>query len=308
MAERKLTDGERINAVQNAFIEKLNQVLDFIPGYRGYRKGVENVVNMAQGNPSNYSATDYARDLGYSMVPFYSAYDNAINGQPQDWKGNALEAALFFTPIRGRHYGKPVRGPRQEVRVNERGVPNMEDLKAWELDKSTRFSDAYYKAVDEMTPDKKVEWIDQQLQYQRQQMDQKAGYIDYVSKQVGYPDVKDRIIEKTRKEMEEINARMIELDGQRTEAVLNTMDEHRLPFVEQLQELGGIESSPNLYKDPAKQQLQRLREDERVNQYIDSYLARKLNQEYGEEAARRYYNELRADQPWKQLDFDKIPK
>lgn len=40
----ELNDKERIDAVQNAFIEKLNQVLDFIPGYRGYRKGVENAA------------------------------------------------------------------------------------------------------------------------------------------------------------------------------------------------------------------------------------------------------------------------
>lgn len=101
MVERKLTDSERINAVQNAFIDKLNQVLDFIPGYRGYRKGVENAVNMAYGNPSNYSAADYARDLGYSMAPFYGAYDNAINDQPQDWKANALEAAMIALPLHG---------------------------------------------------------------------------------------------------------------------------------------------------------------------------------------------------------------
>lgn len=184
----------------------------------------------------------------------------------------------------------------------------LEDLKAWELDKSTRFGDTYYKALDEMTPEKKVDWLDEQLRYQRQQMDQKGSYIDYVNGQQVGQDVKDRIIEKTRKEMEEINAKMLDLDNQRTEAVLNTMDEHRIPFVEQLQDLSGIEANPNLYKDPAKQQLPRLREDERVNQYIDSYLARKLNQEYGEDAARHYYDELFGERPWRQLDFDKIPK
>lgn len=96
----ELNNKERIDAVQNAFIEKLNQVLDFIPGYRGYRKGVENVVNMAQGKPNRYSVGEYIKDLGYSVVPFYGAYDNYVNDQPQDWKGNAIEAVLVGLPIK----------------------------------------------------------------------------------------------------------------------------------------------------------------------------------------------------------------
>lgn len=96
---KKLSEGERLSLVQNAFINKLNQVLDMVPGYRGYRRGVENVINMAQGNPSNYSAADYARDLGYSMVPFYGAYDDYINDREQDWTRNAVEAALLGIPV-----------------------------------------------------------------------------------------------------------------------------------------------------------------------------------------------------------------
>lgn len=96
----ELNNKERIDAVQNAFIEKLNQVLDFIPGYRGYRKGVENVVNMAQGKSNRYSVGEYIKDLGYSVVPFYGAYDNYVNDQPQDWKGNAIEAVLVGLPIK----------------------------------------------------------------------------------------------------------------------------------------------------------------------------------------------------------------
>lgn len=253
-------------------------------------------------NPEG-SALETLKLAAEDIVPFYGNYRN--NGDLSDY---AKEAVLFFTPIIGSHYGRPVRGPRQQVRVNELGVPNMEDLKAWELDKSGRFSDTYYKALDEMTPDKKVNWLDEQLQYQRQQMEQKLDYIDYVKSQPMGQDIKDYIIEKTRKEMEEINTKRLDLDAQRTEALLNRMDEHRTPFVDQLQDLSGIESNPNLYKDPAKQQLSRLREDDRVNQYIDSYLARKLNQEYGEAAARRYYDALFSERPWRQLDFDKIPK
>lgn len=105
MAERKLTDGERISKVQQAFMDKLNQVLDFIPGYRGYRRGVENVVGMIQGQPNRYSVNDYIKDLGYSMVPFYSAYDNYINDQLQDWKMNAIEAAMLALPIKGNMRG-----------------------------------------------------------------------------------------------------------------------------------------------------------------------------------------------------------
>lgn len=96
----ELNNKERIDAVQNAFIEKLNQVLDFIPGYRGYRKGVENAVGMAQGKPNRYSVGEYIKDLGYSVVPFYGAYDNYVNDQPQDWKGNAIEAVLVGLPIK----------------------------------------------------------------------------------------------------------------------------------------------------------------------------------------------------------------
>lgn len=97
---KKLSEGERLNLVQNAILNGVNMLLDMFPGYRGYRRGVENLVNMAQGKPSNYSTADYARDLGYSMVPFYGAYDNAINGRPQDWKGNAIEAVLVGLPIK----------------------------------------------------------------------------------------------------------------------------------------------------------------------------------------------------------------
>ena len=109
MAERKLSEGERIAAVQQAFVDKLNQVLDFIPGYRGYRKAVENNINMLQEQPNNYSTSDYARDLGYSIVPFYGAYDNYVNDQPQDWKGNALEAVLIGLPVKG------VRGANRQI-------------------------------------------------------------------------------------------------------------------------------------------------------------------------------------------------
>lgn len=132
MAERKLSDGERINAVQNAFIDKLNQILDFIPGYRGYRKGVENVVNMAQGNPSNYSAADYARDLGYSMVPFYGAYDNAINDQPQDWKGNALEAVMLGIPFKAGNRTGLIRVPGHSGRRTNGQIP-IDDVRTAEF-------------------------------------------------------------------------------------------------------------------------------------------------------------------------------
>lgn len=143
MAERKLSDGERINAVQNAFIEKLNQVLDFIPGYRGYRKGVENVVNMAQGNPSNYSATDYARDLGYSMVPFYGAYDNAINDQPQDWKGNALEAAMIALPLHGNL--RAIVGRDGKTRYVADEIVKADPIKTAEFDRVSRAQTEPYR-------------------------------------------------------------------------------------------------------------------------------------------------------------------
>lgn len=143
MAERKLSDGERINAVQNAFIEKLNQVLDFIPGYRGYRKGVENVVNMAQGNPSNYSAADYARDLGYSMVPFYGAYDNAINDQPQDWKGNALEAAMIALPLHGNL--RAIVGRDGKTRYIADEIVKADPIKTAEFDRVSRAQTEPYR-------------------------------------------------------------------------------------------------------------------------------------------------------------------
>lgn len=129
MAERKLTDGERISKVQQAFMDKLNQVLDFIPGYRGYRRGVENVVGMIQGEPSNYSAADYARDLGYSMVPFYGAYDNYINDQPQDWKSNALEAVLIGLPMKGKYGKYEVDVPRTKA-INEKLINKANELNA----------------------------------------------------------------------------------------------------------------------------------------------------------------------------------
>lgn len=99
---KKLSEGERLNLVQNAFLNKLNQVLDFIPGYEAYRKAVENDINMLRGEPSNYSTSDYARDLGYSMVPFYGAYDDYMGDRPQDWQRNAVEAALVGVPVKGK--------------------------------------------------------------------------------------------------------------------------------------------------------------------------------------------------------------
>lgn len=143
MAERKLSDSERINAVQNAFIDKLNQVLDFIPGYRGYRKGVENVVNMTQGNPSNYSAADYARDLGYSMVPFYGAYDNAINDQPQDWRGNALEAAMIALPLHGNL--RAIVGRDGKTRYVADEIVKADPVKTAEFDRVSRAQTEPYR-------------------------------------------------------------------------------------------------------------------------------------------------------------------
>ena len=102
---KKLTEGERLNLVQNAILNKVNTLLDMFPGYRGYRRGVEKVLSMAQGGPNRYSASDYARDLGYSIVPFYGAYDNYVNDRPQDWKSNAVEAAFLALPINGNMRG-----------------------------------------------------------------------------------------------------------------------------------------------------------------------------------------------------------
>ena len=99
---KKLSEGERLSLVQNAFLNKLNQVLDFIPGYEAYRKAVENDINMLRGEPSSYSTSDYARDLGYSTVPFYGAYDDYIGDRPQDWQRNAVEAALIGVPVKGK--------------------------------------------------------------------------------------------------------------------------------------------------------------------------------------------------------------
>lgn len=125
----ELNDKERIDAAQNAFIEKLNQVLDFIPGYRGYRKGVENVVGMAQGKPNRYSVGEYIRDLGYSVVPFYGAYDNAISDRPQDWKTNALEAVLIGLPMKGKYGKYEVDVPKTKA-MNEKLLNKANELKA----------------------------------------------------------------------------------------------------------------------------------------------------------------------------------
>lgn len=72
--------------------ENIQNLLDMFPGYKGYRKGVQNIIGMLKGEPNKYSASDYARDLGYSTVPFYSAYDNYINDRPQDWVDNTIDA------------------------------------------------------------------------------------------------------------------------------------------------------------------------------------------------------------------------
>lgn len=111
---KKLSDGERLNLVQNAILNKVNMLLDMVPGYRGYRRGVENVIGMAQGQPNRYSVDEYIKDLGYSMVPFYGAYDDAVNGRPQDWKSNLIEAALI---------GLPLNGPRGVKRTDPKRVP-----------------------------------------------------------------------------------------------------------------------------------------------------------------------------------------
>lgn len=72
--------------------ENIQNLLDMFPGYKGYRKGVQNIMGMLKGEPNKYSASDYARDVGYSTVPFYSAYDNYVNDRPQDWVDNTIDA------------------------------------------------------------------------------------------------------------------------------------------------------------------------------------------------------------------------
>ena len=132
---KKLSEGERMNLVQNAILNKVNTLLDMFPGYRGYRRGIENAIGMAQGQPNRYSAGEYAKDLGYSVVPFYGAYDDYINNRPQDWSRNAVEAALIGLPLNGPHGVRrtdPKRVPVDEARTAEfnQKLNDLTDLNA----------------------------------------------------------------------------------------------------------------------------------------------------------------------------------
>ena len=131
---KKLSDGERLNLVQNAILNKVNMLLDMVPGYRGYRRGVENAIGMAQGQPNRYSVNEYVKDLGYSMVPFYGAYDDAVNGRPQDWKSNLLEAALIGLPIPANKF--------KQVRMNNgRTIKVADELPEIDIETTRKLND-----------------------------------------------------------------------------------------------------------------------------------------------------------------------
>lgn len=289
----ELNDKERIDAIQNAFIEKLNQVLDFIPGYRGYRRGVENAVGMVQGKPSNYSAADYARDLGYSMVPFYGAYDNYINDQPQDWKTNALEATLMFAPIRGYKFGEPVKGPRRAVAVDEAGKPNLDDLMEWGKAKHEQYYPLQNSALRRDRARQNIEDYDEIINGITETINNKRkqinGYKRIINGTDELPQIKEELardIPKLEDEITQAIERRNNIDNERMRLIMDRVDGEPFNYTKAMEELGGPWTDlGNPYR-------------------ADLYLKKKLTNEYGEGPAEQYYNALRYRRFDNDLDLD----
>lgn len=90
----EMSEKDRISAAYNSFMN----AMDMIPGYRAYRRTVQDLLNRAQGKEGTYNPTEFARDLGYSTVPFYTAYDNWLYDRPQNWQQNMIDAATVAIP------------------------------------------------------------------------------------------------------------------------------------------------------------------------------------------------------------------
>lgn len=288
----ELNDKERIDAVQNAFIEKLNQVLDFIPGYRGYRKGVENAVGMAQGKPNRYSVGEYIRDLGYSVVPFYGAYDNAISDRPQDWKMNALEATLMFAPIRGYKWGEPVKGPRRTVAVDDAGKPDLDDLMEWGKAKHEQYYPLQNSALSRDRARQNIEDYDKIINGITETIDRKRkqinGYKRIINETDELPQIKEELardIPKLEDEITQAIERRNNLDNERMRLIMDRVDGEPFNYTKAMEELGGPWT-------------------DRGNPYrADLYLKKKLTNEYGEVPAEQYYNALYERQLDAEPDF-----
>lgn len=90
----EMSEKDRISTAYNSFMN----AMDMIPGYRAYRRTVQDLLNRAHGKEGTYNPTEFARDLGYSTVPFYTAYDNWLYDRPQNWQQNMIDAATVAIP------------------------------------------------------------------------------------------------------------------------------------------------------------------------------------------------------------------
>lgn len=221
-------------------------------------------------------ASETAKLVAEETVPFYYNYRN--NGDLSDY---AKEAALMFAPIKGYKSGKPVRDSRRAVAVDEAGRPNIDDLMEWGKAKHDQYyplqntaakRDKYHKKVEDY--DAVINGISETINRKQKQIN---SYKNIINNSDELPQIKEELARNIPKLEDEIIKdieRRNRIDNDRLKLILDRIDGEPFNYSEAMENLGGPWTE--------------LGNPHRANHY----LVNKLINEYGEEAARQYYNEM----------------
>lgn len=226
-------------------------------------------------NPEG-SASETAKLVAEETVPFYYNYRN--DGDLSDY---AKEAALMFAPTKGHKYGKPVRDSRRAVAVDEAGRPNIDDLMEWGKAKHDQYYPLQNSALKRDRSRKSVEHYDEIISGINENINRKQkeinSYKNIINNSDELPQIKEELardIPRIEDEITKAIERRNFIDNERLKLILDRIDGEPFNYSNAMENLGGPWTE--------------LGNSRRANKY----LAKKLINEYGEEAARQYYNEM----------------
>lgn len=233
------------------------------------------VLQYFRDNPEG-PVSETAKLVAEETVPFYYNYRN--NGDLSDY---AKEAALMFAPIRGHKYGKPVRDSRRAVAVDEAGRPNIDDLMEWGKAKHDQYYPLQNDALRRDRSRRSVEYYDEAISdinelinHKRKQIN---GFKNIINNSDELPQIKEELardIPKLEDDITKAIERRNNIDKERFQLILDRVDGEPFNYSKAMENLGGPWTE---YGNPRR---------------ANNYLAKKLINEYGEEAARQYYNEM----------------